>query len=805
MIWNIDEFPWDDFFDGFFRKKYTLLIGAGFSLDSTSADGRHLPGGWELGREMFRDFGLDEDCRDLETDRLYGLIENSTTISGKSRDTWFRERFFDTKPASWVHLLKDVGFEVAWTFNVDDAIEQSLGSSCESRTWKDTNDGFRDGKFLVVHLHGIANRPESIVFSRAEYSDIIRAPRSLSAQFNELISAGPVVVLGASMSNEADLARALKERDDTSSGPYPSIIVRPSEAKSFELREYEQWGFGHLQVSAEEFLRNMMKRLPDQKARFTKDNSGASTVSRTIMKFVQQWRLFGDGFEVPMGGTNVLTGAEPTLNDVRRGMTVDRGLTREIEEALLSNESRVLVSGPPFCGKSTVVIQALDSLARKGWNVFAFREEERIDPGAVISYLADQPNTILYVDHAGLFSADISATLAKANEASIPLKIVCVDRNLLSSRLERWGSFTKVQVPGGVKHTTRIDLYAKMREHGVLNSNWIRRSDAAAEKEIESLGVHDFASLISEFFTGRDLSERVQEDLLKLDVNARSIYFACALLDRPAKGARIGWISSIAAESPKGVLRCIEKNPHLNPLVRDREGILQVTNKKHAELFLERIRAERPSWIFDILISLCRALSPTLNIAAIQSGTPSYRASQVLMDEERVTEWLGRRRALEFYADLEQLFGWNSRYWEQRALCASRAGDSVDALRFVDFAITRHEDAFVYNTAATVRFRIALKNSTADNFWVNVMRAIEDVSAAKKMARDDSEYPFVTFFENMIKSVQRSRLLKAPIPSEVRNLWTAWYVEAGQALAFNDEVGRSKLREFSKRWIDLRL
>ncbi|WP_336639652.1 SIR2 family protein [Micrococcus luteus] len=803
MSIDISEADWDEFFNGLFRRRYTLLLGAGFSLDVQGADGRKLPSGWDLGRELISEFNLEEDTQQLDTDRLFNLVQGRKNSEGLTRDEWLKSRFLNTRPPRWLSLVVDLGFKIAWTYNIDDALENSIGRNAISRTWQDVNDSHRFDRFAIIHLHGKADDPASIVFSRHQYSQVIRNQRSFSSQFNELISDGPVVVIGASLANESDLADALSRRATLSSGPYPSLIIKPEGLKSYEEIEFKSWNLVHVKATAEQFLKGAKERLPAAQARFAREFGDKEDPSPSIFAFARQWKLLDAMDERVKDGSNVLTGAEPNMNDVERGLSVERGLTNEIVNALQGESSRVLVSGPPFAGKTTIVLQALNKLRKSGWEILEFREEEKLDTNAVLAHLRRRKNSIFYVDRAGLFSAELGDLLSQANERDVPIKLVCVDRDLTTSRLQRWGRFAEVKVPGGVDNTVKLALYNKMKTFGRLNSNWNYLEDKKVEARISRLKNHDFASLVSDFFTGEDLSARVRRDIRELDAWSSKIYFVVALLARPSKGANTSWLARVGGLSGRAFEERLNEVAALRSLIRGREGRYIPANKKHAELFLEATKKDAPGWLMDAFTELCLALAPSLSIDAIKERTRPYRVSQVVMDQETIWSWLGRAQALTFYERMEDAFAWNSRYWEQRALCASRAGLHVEALRFVDFALAQHKDAFVYNTSATIRFKRVLASSLESTFWADVADAIADVDEARGLARPDSEYPFITFFENLYKVVKRSIYLRIDVPDSIPETWKTWRRDAGRSQAFCDDLGRKKLDDITSRWANL--
>lgn len=142
--------------------QYNLLLGAGFSMDSSNARGP-LPSGNQLLDEL----AAVTNGRRTTLQRLYQML---TPHQVKENIT---DRFIDTKPGKTAELMSSFVWRRVFTWNVDDVLENvyKREGALQRAVPKHFNDVYVDPpsleEMLVIHLHGFVQQADrGYVFSR---------------------------------------------------------------------------------------------------------------------------------------------------------------------------------------------------------------------------------------------------------------------------------------------------------------------------------------------------------------------------------------------------------------------------------------------------------------------------------------------------------------------------------------------------------------------------------------------------------------------------------------------------------------
>jgi hypothetical protein len=194
--------------------QYTLLLGAGISLDSTNSIGQKLPGTNE-----FR----------LDLCRLKGARESSTlqrvfsTLTPAEIEEHVVKRFRGCKPGPSLTYVPKFVWRRIFTFNVDDALEAAYGSPDKLQRYsvshfEEIYTESRDlTEVLVVHLHGWVGTPDKpFVFATSEYVRQIKAINPWMVVLTQFLSTEPFIIIGASL-DEVDLEYYLAHRSPATS------------------------------------------------------------------------------------------------------------------------------------------------------------------------------------------------------------------------------------------------------------------------------------------------------------------------------------------------------------------------------------------------------------------------------------------------------------------------------------------------------------------------------------------------------------------------------------------------------------
>jgi len=109
-----------------------------------------------------------------------------------------------------------------------------------------------------------------------------------------------------------------------------------------------------------------------------------------------------------------------------------------------------------------------------------------------------------------------------------------------------------------------------------------------------------------------------------------------------------------------------------------------------------------PNELFQISHRLALALSPYVSRDAIMKRTPEARLARQLMDTDGVVIPVLGGKAEAWFAGLQTGWGWNSRYWEQRALATMKARHYARARDFAQQAVGIERHSLPMTTCALV-------------------------------------------------------------------------------------------------------
>lgn len=131
----------------------------------------------------------------------------------------------------------------------------------------------------------------------------------------------------------------------------------------------------------------------------------------------------------------------------------------------------------------------------------------------------------------------------------------------------------------------------------------------------------------------------------------------------------------------------------------------------------------------------------------------AYLIVRSLLDEGSVWDTTREiEKSRQWYDDVQEYYGWNARFWDQRALLESRAGYHAPAYSYAKTSVSLDKHAFSYNTLGTVRIRAATdprSNEPVDTRWewfVEGEQALQtSFEVAKRNGRGNAEHPFETF------------------------------------------------------------
>jgi len=169
------------------------------------------------------------------------------------------------------------------------------------------------------------------------------------------------------------------------------------------------------------------------------------------------------------------------------------------------------------------------------------------------------------------------------------------------------------------------------------------------------------------------------------------------------------------------------------------------------------------------------------------------------MDADGIVVPRLRRKAEEWFALLERNWGWNSRYWEQRALVALRERRYHRARDYAEQAVGLEQHPLPMTTCALVRIASAendpsLHDAQREGFLREGVELLDD-AIRRASARGWAEIP--PYHVLLIHSIRVARRLLGELPSWLTETIRPHAREASRLFSNDPEISRA-LAELQK-------
>jgi hypothetical protein len=804
---------------GFSEGKYHLLCGAGVSYGATGGDGQELRLAGDLASEIATKFALQLDPG--EDRNLQIAYEEAKALNSKGLHTFLKNRFVGCMP-EWQGLLFQFQWQRIWTLNIDDVLERAFESSPKERLavtitscdWKQPLEPRNAalGALQLVYLHGRASdldtHREGLVFSMNEYAAATKRFDQWHAAFQTMYIQDPVVVCGARLTEEMDFAIATRTTNQARVGwGCPSMIVLQHIGEGQAVR-LKRFGLLPVQANAQEFFLCLKKDLVTYEKSQTDISTGLAP--GTKQRFLTQFRkLDENGDFVPsIGHSDFYGGDEPTWSDIRSDKDV---IFSNVNKALeLLRDSSVeryaaLIHGQFATGKTTAMLRVAMASIGLGLKPYWFRNEAGIDVEATANYLQAYPSIVLLFDGAADHSERIGRLLTLAKERNARTRI------FMSERTYRLRGF-RIDIPDefrrefGLSRLLRADIekiVGKRRSVARLGE-FIRQNDNEVVDYLEK-GCHgELIECLSrlEFSEGfRARVRRIVQDGVR-DPAVRPLVVAIACVHR------FGYALPLLTAMAVGHLPFTKFKELLGagigadgPIVREPLG-LRLRHRILSEYAWKEVFSQDEK--FDATYAVVASLAPLINPAIIGAKEYPHLIVRKVFDQERVSESVGLR-ALELFEDFEGMLGWNSRYWEQRALLEARTGNFSKAYSYAQKAVSLERHPFAFTSLGTICVNHAVRLYPSNPIDAKALyfegeEALDKSVKSATYTNQSYEHPFVTFFAGTLKLVATLRADDAD-RSAVEERWNIWIKRAKGALCFSTYYGRQRIKNLEKDWL----
>lgn len=789
----------------------SLLLGAGASCGALGGDKKELKGGVDLANELNKLFNLgliEPDSNNLPL--VYSDIEGQSLLKPKLND-FLKRRFHGCRP-SWQSELYKFNWKRIWTLNIDDVMEKAKPGSevraLSQHLWCDPLfPRSLDGKELqLIYLHGKASslnsNPNHLIFSLKESAGRQEIAPGWHAEFRADFVKKPFIICGAKLQEEFDLITVLefgnRSRDR---GGCPSVVVLqdflPGQAERFRRK-----GLIPVRASGEFFFTSLLEDIAEWLRENPIENEAYVAARTEISAKFKQLKVS----ELrPKRVLDFYASAETQWVHILENLDAQffavQATVNWFSEVDNISAKVSLISGGSISGKTATALRIAERLIGQGYDVWQFRAEERFSEESLLQ-LIDSPKKIAFIfDDCADFSGSLGSVISKAIHLRRRLRIVatCEAARLRAVKADILDAEKKEFLLEPLYKNDFFALFTKRQQKGRLgrcsnstaNESWKEFNSRYNQRLLEWL------ESLENAYSYRDAIVEILSDFSSQGADAKNLICAAAAVHRFGYSLPFHVADDYIVHSSLEML--VTEGQRLDRLGYLDDKGLRLRSSAFSQFVWEKMtQSDKYSWAHDISVKLAPLIVPQ----SISRRTLAYLIIKSLMDWETVKRDM-RDKAEEWYASLEPAYGWNARFWEQRALLASDRNQELMAYSYAKTAVTIHgTDPFPHTTLGKICIKIGLARNDAvgvDRFWEGV-RALEK---SRKLAIEKGhewEHPYITFFTYALRAIklphfssERDSLLQA---------WSEWMRTANKSRTLTfDDSGRSSLEEYQRSWL----
>jgi hypothetical protein len=665
--------------------------------------------------------------------------------------TFLRRTFTGCTVPDWYENVVQIPWNVIWNLNIDDVLQNAYAVAYAAKARQTFQSVSWDGAYVfhrqsidsvaAVQLHGSAARG-NLIFGSMEYLAAIARGGSAHKLFWDSWAIKPVIVVGASLSDELDMAAPLSEgRLDDPDDP-PSLAVLPT-ISDFDTVRLSTSGLTTVPMTGAEFFEAVMKEWPDAAGRAQANNlADAEGISPSRIYFLQHFRPLRQRVD---RAHDFFAGDAPVYNDIledRDSPRILRGLSEPLTVAP-DGQRRLIAFSGGFSGTSTAELRFIREAEKQGLRCLEYDGEYAFNPAAVAWVAQRDPKLLLRISDLDDFPVALTELFNIAAKREIALRVVTSLRSDRVRVLENAAgdALHLITVPDQLRDREINSLLATLERHHRLNTlnelslkeRFTHFSQAARRSLVDGLscassGRGFIARYRAEYSAKRS---ELASDVLDLVILTSEIGYA----------APIGIIARAVGKAQREIAELIHDGGPVERLIYLERGLIRPRQASlAARLSQEQIKRDRR---YELCLVLAKNMAPFINPATIAARTRYTRTVGQLMDGQRIYRWFGREGAEQWFVDLYDEYSWNSRYWEQRALAELEDPEPryEKAEAWAHEAIAKHRDPFSLNTLATVLMRSSTAGKPLDyDVFESGLQAAEDA----RRAAHPSEHPYTT-------------------------------------------------------------
>lgn len=722
--------------------RYSLLLGAGFSVASKNGRGAQLPIGTQLADEIAKEFKLPASYR---LTQLAGAAKPKENLSN-----FLFNRFSGCVATDKTRLISSFVWSSIYTFNIDDVLDDcySIDSRLQTPNFLTYRDPFQTPEdpeeLSVIHLHGSVKKCDhGFVFSAQEYGDTSSGGYTWFPVLSDELISKPFIIIGCTL-DEPDLEAYLASRKGLTPEARqiaPSLFVTKV-VDEVVLSLCERFGLIPIEAESDAFLAYLSSIVVDRKGPidllFGEDNLRRRLTSvlgdKSTRVFFRQWTYIQENtLPIPLEPLPLLSGTEPTWYSIANNedviRTTERSLISEVQnwQANASSslpEIRVIHSAAGE-GKSTALLRVGLELARLNFIVFYFSANERLVEEDAINILCEIPEaSILLVDNLADHAPQVAQLFDGLKSKGKRCMLLGAVRR---ARLDHFESvcadslITRIELKA-LTLTEATTLAGELRRLGRLGANAglndIELAQRMAAKQLIS-AIVEAGGAIGQF------DRVIRTEYEKLGPDAKKIYCCVALAHSVGEPIKVAVVTRATGIPTKQFFKVLHDD--LRGIVR--YASMEYLLSRHRVVSEHVVQKLKEDERFVQLEGLVSALSPYVNRKTIMRGSPEAGLAARLLNYDGFVRQMLPSTAEKFYAKIQPENAWNSRYWEQRALMCIDF-NIEQAKIWAQHAVGIEEHPHTLTTYAKVLCRSAEEATTYSEIEKNAFEALAVVGRA---------------------------------------------------------------------------
>lgn len=680
-------------FEQALRNGINFFAGAGFSVRAMDADGRFLPTGQGLVKELDSIY---------QKGPQFSLAQISSILEATDKENFHKflnKRFSVCQYDSIYDNLTKIRIRSIYTTNIDDLFfkifEKSNSFFLRDQATLGTTQDPRAVHYLP--LHGCVKNPErGYVFDVTTLANIYSdTPRIWNCLSHEL-EVRPTIFIGYGF-GDSSVIQALTSRQTFVNVQKEKWVVLRKEDQQY-AEYYKSQGFSIIKASLEEILDffgtiNVSQggaKIGDERANLLKpyivpNSVGELTVQRPIRDF--------------------FAGSDPLWCDIISNQLYRTQYFSRIIDSVNNPHKNTIIIGAPVSGKTTLMMQVASAIDFSGWKLFFPSLSE--DRARFIVKILDKSKALICVDNI-YDSIDVLPILERDN-----ITLICAERShnfgIISHLIDK-EHYDVINV------TTLCDMDLQ----GVFKAlpQGIRNEYLKKESELRTYGKDSIFEFVIRNVNFQNIKERYKNAILKLeneDPELAEFLILCAYMH--------------SCHIPVSIEMVYDYFDYGNyndvfDLTNDAEGIIKEYLPLEGEKYEDMdYYYPRSKYIAEVIIGACssKVLSKVLNtvIANIpQFRICDYRKFRKFGFDKNLAvkafkKWEEGRN---FYENAFLYDGRNPYILQQGALYLSSFGQYRLAFEWIDRAINMTNDKYfsIRNTHAIILFNANINNDSDD-------------------------------------------------------------------------------------------